>query len=247
MFGKHDDVLDKEERSMFDGTNDYSSESDIMRKQVAKTFLWMAAGVGVTAIVSAILYNSIDFWFLLYTKPMTPMVLLVAQLGIAVVFSARLFKMKVATTRILFLVYAALLGVTCSSLAMIYTRESIAIAFGLSVAYFGALGVIGYTTKMNLMKIGPVLYIGLMIMVVIEVVMMFLGQDIYTMLFAGIGLALFTGITAYDTQKMRKLSEQCMEDTDMMNRISIYSAFQLYLDFVNIFLYILRIMGNRKS
>ena len=100
---------------------------------------------------------------------------------------------------------------------------------------------------MNLMKIGPVLYIGLMIMVVIEVVMMFLGQDIYTMLFAGIGLALFTGITAYDTQKMRKLSEQCMEDTDMMNRISIYSAFQLYLDFVNIFLYILRIMGNRKS
>ena len=66
------------------------------------------------------------------------------------------------------------------------------------------------------------------------------------MLFAGIGLALFTGITAYDTQKMRKLSEQCMEDTDMMNRISIYSAFQLYLDFVNIFLYILRIMGNRK-
>ena len=214
MFGKHDDVLDKEERSMFDGTNDYSSESDIMRKQVAKTFLWMAAGVGVTAIVSAILYNSIDFWFLLYTKPMTPMVLLVAQLGIAVVFSARLFKMKVATTRILFLVYAALLGVTCSSLAMIYTGESIAIAFGLSVAYFGALGVIGYTTKMNLMKIGPVLYIG---------------------------------FTAYDTQKMRKLSEQCMEDTDMMNRISIYSAFQLYLDFVNIFLYILRIMGNRKS
>ncbi|WP_233511934.1 hypothetical protein [Absiella sp. AM54-8XD] len=68
MFGKHDDVLDKEERSMFDGTNDYSSESDIMRKQVAKTFLWMAAGVGVTAIVSAILYNSIDFWFLLYTN-----------------------------------------------------------------------------------------------------------------------------------------------------------------------------------
>lgn len=245
MFERNDDMLDKEERSMFESNGAYASDADIMRKQVAKTFLWMAAGVGVTALVSWFLYNSIDFWFLLYTKPMTPIVLLVAQLGIAVVFSARLFKMKVMTTRILFLVYAALLGVTCSSLAMIYTGESIAIAFGLSVAYFGALGVIGYTTKMNLMKIGPILYIGLLIMVLIEVVMMFMGQDTYTMLFAGIGLALFTGITAYDTQKMRKLSEQCMGDADMMNRISIYSAFQLYLDFINIFLYILRIIGNR--
>lgn len=245
MFERNDDMLDKEERSMFESNGAYASDADIMRKQVAKTFLWMAAGVGVTALVSWFLYNSIDFWFLLSTKPMTPIVLLVAQLGIAVVFSARLFKMKVMTTRILFLVYAALLGVTCSSLAMIYTGESIAIAFGLSVAYFGALGVIGYTTKMNLMKIGPILYIGLLIMVLVEVVMMFMGQDTYTMLFAGIGLALFTGITAYDTQKMRKLSEQCMGDADMMNRISIYSAFQLYLDFINIFLYILRIIGNR--
>ena len=247
MFGKHDDVLDREERSMFDGTDNYSSDGDIMRKQVAKTFLWMAAGVGVTAIVSAILYNSIDFWFLVCTKPMTSIVLLAAQLGIAVVFSARLFKMKIATTKILFLAYAAILGVTCTSLAIVYTGESIAIAFALSVAYFAALGVIGYTTRMNLMRIGPVLYIGLMIMIVVEVVMMFLGQSFDNMLFAGIGLALFTGITAYDTQKMRKLSEQCMGDMDMMNRISIYSAFQLYLDFVNIFLYILRIMGNRKS
>lgn len=245
MFERNDDMLDKEERSMFENNDSYASDADIMRRQVAKTFLWMAAGVGVTALVSWVLYNSIDFWFLLYTKPMTPIVLLVAQLGIAVVFSARLFKMKVTTTRILFLVYAALLGVTCTSLAMVYTGESIAIAFGLSVAYFGALGVIGYTTKMNLMKIGPILYIGLLIMVLVEVVMMFMGQDTYTMLFAGIGLALFTGITAYDTQKMRKLSEQCMGDADMMNRISIYSAFQLYLDFINIFLYILRIIGNR--
>lgn len=222
-----------------------SQFEDTLKHNVSMTFVWMALGVAVSGIVAFLCYNSLDFLFMLYYNRFMPFVLLAAQLGIAVVFTARLFKMKVTTVRILYFAYAALLGVTLAAITLVYDLGSVVMAFGLAVGYFGALAVIGYTTRMNLMRLGPVLFTGLIVLIIAEVIMMFMGMDINTLLIAGIGLALFTGLTAYDTQKMKKMYIQFQGDEDMIQRLSIYNAFQLYLDFVNIFLYILRFVGNR--
>lgn len=222
-----------------------SQFEDTLKHNVSMTFVWMALGVAVSGIVAFICYNSLDFLVMLYYNRFMPFVLLATQLGIAVVFTARLFKMKVATVRILYFAYAALLGVTLAAITLVYDLGSVVLAFALSVGYFAALAVIGYTTKMNLMRLGPILFTGLFVLIIAEVIMMFMGMDTNTLLIAGIGLALFTGLTAYDTQKMKNMYIQFQSDEDMIQRLSVYNAFQLYLDFVNIFLYILRFVGNR--
>ena len=222
-----------------------SSYDTSMRSAVTRTYLWMLVGVLITGVIAALCSNSLQFQIALYTNPYSSWILLIAQIGVAVAFSARLFKMSMTTARILFLAYAALLGVTCSSLALVYDIASIAFAFILSAGYFLGLTVIGYTTKANLLKFGPILYTGLFVLIIVEVIMMLFGMDTSTMLFTAIGLALFTGITAYDTQKMKVLLQQAQGDEDMTKRVSIYSAFQLYLDFINIFIYIMRIVGSR--
>lgn len=244
MFERNDsEGLEKTVKNEFEFSDDFQNT---IRQEVAKTFIWMALGVVVTGVVATFCYNSYDFWVLMASNRFMPLILLAAQFGVVIAISARLFKMKVNTARFLYLFYAALLGVTCSVLGVAYAGTDIAIAFGLSAAYFIALAVIGYTTRINLLKFGPILYVGLFIMVGIEIVMMFMGMDTSSMIFTGIGLALFTGITAYDTQKMKVMFSEYQNDSDMMKRISVYSAFQLYLDFINIFLYILRIVGDRK-
>lgn len=222
-----------------------SSVENDMRKSVAKTYLWMAMGVVVTGIVAVLLAGNTQFFWLIYGNSMIRMVLLVAQLGVVVGLAARLFKMKVTTARMLFIAYAVLLGVTLSSWLVVTPYETVLLAFGLSSVYFFALAVIGFTTKVNLLRFGPLLYTGLFAFVIVELIMMLMGMDITTMGFAAVGLLLFTGITAYDTQKLKHMLREVQGDADMTKRISIYCAFQLYLDFINIFLYILRILGNK--
>lgn len=216
-----------------------------LQQHVLKTFIWMGCGLLITALV-AFGMNVTNMTLRLYVSmPMIPMVLLFAQLGVAVVFAARLAKMQVNTARILFIAYSALMGVTFSTLAFVYDLGSIGLAFGITAIYFGCLVLIGYTTKMNLLRFGPILMGGLLTLIIVEVVMMLMGMDITTRAFTAIGLILFTGITAYDTQKMKALYHRYDGDEAMLSKLSIYSAFDLYLDFINIFLYILRFVGNR--
>lgn len=218
---------------------------DTLKHNVSMTFVWMMLGVAVSGIVAFICYNNFDFLWTIYSNPYLPFALLIVQLGIAIVFTAKLFKMKVTTVRILYFAYAALLGITLAAITFSFNIGSVVMAFVLSVGYFGALGVIGYTTKVNLMRLGPILITGLIVLIIAEFIMMFMGMDINTLFIAGIGLAIFTGLTAYDTQKMKKMYIQFQNDEDMIQRLSVYNAFQLYLDFVNIFLYILRFVGSR--
>lgn len=218
---------------------------DTLKHNVSMTFVWMMLGVAISGIVAFICYNNFNFLWAIYSNSYLPFALMIAQLGIAIVFTAKLFKMKVMTVRILYFVYAALLGITLAAVTLSYDLGSVVMAFALSVGYFGALAVIGYTTKVNLMRLGPILITGLIVLIIAEFIMMFMGMDINTLLIAGIGLAIFTGLTAYDTQKMKKMYIQFQNDEDMIQRLSVYNAFQLYLDFVNIFLYILRFVGNR--
>lgn len=223
----------------------YGTPVTTLEKHTRSTFLWMFIGLMVTAATAFTMAYTGWMLNLLLRVPMLSVVLLIAQIGVAIAFGARLTKMAPTTAKILFLAYAVILGITFSSLMYVYDLGAIFLAFGITAVYFGCLAFIGYTTKVDLMKLGSILMTGLLIFIIAEIILMFMGVDTTTKVFTGIGLILFTGITAYDTQKMKVLYQQYIHDENMLKKLSIYSAFDLYLDFINIFLYVLRLVGNR--
>ena len=223
----------------------YGTPSTTLEQHTRNTFLWMFGGLLVTALVAYFFANTGLMLYFLLEAPFLSIVLLIAQLGIAVAFGARLMKMKSSTAIILYLLYAITLGVTFSSLMYIYDLGSIFFAFGLTAIYFGALALIGYTTKIDLTKLGTICIIGLIVLVIAEIILMLIGVDTTTKIFTAIGMLIFTGLTAYDVQKMKKLYVAHLQDDELLKKLSIYSAFDLYLDFINIFLYVLRLVGNR--
>lgn len=221
----------------------YSIEEG-MRKHAMRTFGWMGIGLLVTAISAAFFYFSGIYLQVLLMSRWSIMLMAIVQIGVVIAFSSRLMERSVASTRMLFLVYALITGFTFSVIGFVYDAEAIMVAFGITAIYFGSLAVIGYTTKINLMKFGPLLYISLIVLVIAEIILAFTGASGSVMLLTTIGLLIFTGLTAYDVQKMKVLYLQC-NDEEMRERLSVYSAFELYLDFINIFLYILQFVGNR--
>lgn len=234
---------------MFNNSNyeiDSQSESlqNNFKKYVLKTFGTMALGLLITAISAVVFLNS-GLIFSLYRIPMFPLILMIAQFGVVMAFSARLFKASASSTRMMFIVYSILTGITFSVVGLIYTGTDISLAFLLTFAYFGSLVAIGYTTKIDLSRFAPILFTGLIILIVFNVISMFLNVDGMDMIVCSAGLLIFTGITAYDAQKMKRLYMQHEGNEDMLQRLSLYSALELYLDFINIFLYILRFVGNR--
>lgn len=214
-----------------------------LQKYAMRTFSWMGLGLLVTFLV-AFLVLSTNLVYVIYGSRFTPLLIMVAQIGVTVAFASRLSKMSVSSARVLFLVYAALLGVTFSTIGLAYSMSTIIFAFLITAVYFGSLIVIGFTTKMNLLRFGPILIGGLLTLIIVEVVMMLFRVSTDTMLFSAIGLILFTGLTAYDAQKMSVLYYQNEGNPEALKTLSIYSAFELYLDFINIFLYILRFLRD---
>lgn len=218
-----------------------------IEKHTAKTFGLMTLGLGITFLVAYLMYASGLSLSLLRTVGASfPFIMLICELFLVFTLTARMFKMSVSTVRIMFLVYAVLTGVTFALLGYIYDVRSIFIAFGMTTLYFGSLAVIGYTTKVNLLRFGPILFVGLICLLILNLVSWFINLSGFETLICSIGLLIFTGYTAYDTQKMKALYLQNEGNNDALNRLYVYSALQLYLDFVNIFLYILRFIGKKN-
>lgn len=222
-----------------------SYESTSMRQHVLRTFTWMGLGLLVTTVV-AIFMNVSGLSLRLYmSSRFMPFIFLLAQIGLVVAFTTRLYKLSAGSAKVLFMAYAATVGITFSTLGYVFSIASLGAAFAITTIYFGCLVIIGYTTKMNLLRFGPLLYAGLITLIVSQLVMMLMGMDTATKLISALGLALFTGLTAYDAQKMKKLYEQHQGDETMLATLSVYSAFELYLDFINLFLYILRFVSKK--
>ena len=217
------------------------------RVSVSKVYGEMTIGLIVTAIVAvAGQVTGAYYSFLMATGMIGLIGLCVAQVALAVVLGMRVTKMKSSTARVMFYVYAALMGFTLSSIFMVYDLGSIGLALGITAAFFFALTMFGMTTKINMLKAGPILMVGLIVLIISQVVLMFLQVDGMTQIVCAIGLVLFAGMTIYDAQSTRALlTEYEAQGPEMVKKISILCALNLYLDFVNIFLYILQLLGNR--
>ena len=173
--------------------------------------------------------------------------LCIAELVLVMVLSARLGKMSIAGARGLFFAYAILNGVTFSAVFFAYDVQILLSVFALTALYFGALAAYGWLTKRDLSGLGTILGFSVLFLLVFWVLSMFLPLGAFERIICFIGLAVFMGCTAYDTQRIKHLHAEYGEDYEMSKKASIFAALQLYLDFINIFLYILRLLGRRSS
>ncbi|MDF9824962.1 FtsH-binding integral membrane protein [Breznakia sp. PF5-3] len=225
-----------------------ASNKYTLQNHVTKTFFWMFLGLGITFGIAILMNLNPAFVYNLWNSiPMLPIIVVLAQLGVVIALAARLMKMNPTSAKILYIAYAVLTGFTFSTLGVVYSLGSIGLAFGMAALFFGSLVVIGYTTKRDLTKVGTIAIAGLLALIVYGMITWIFNLDVNVFIYSMIGLLIFAGLTAWDTQKMKKLYHAYENDDTMLQRLSIYSAFDLYLDFINIFLYILRIVGNNRN
>ena len=209
-------------------------------------YIQMAAALTITGLVSYFLSNSLEFWMMLAESPWLLWATLIAQIGLVVWLSARLVKMSMTGATILFIIYSALMGVTMSSIFMIYTTASIASVFFITAGTFLVMSLIGYFTRIDLTRIGSILFMALIGLIIASVVNLFLNNEVLYWVISYVGVLIFVGLTAYDTQKIKQMVAEYGSVDEMGHKLALFGALSLYLDFINLFLYLLRIFGDRR-
>lgn len=211
-----------------------------------KTFAWMFLGLLATFGVALFGYATGTILYL-FAIPYFHLLLLFAELAVVIFLSARIHKLSIPAARTLFFAYAVLNGIVFSTYFLIYGMLSLILVFAMTAVYFGGMALYGYLTKTDLSRLRPVLIGGLIFLIVFGLLSLFIPMAGVERVVCLIGVAIFLGFTAYDTQKIRTYYRAYQSDAAMLERASILSALQLYLDFINLFLYLLRFLGkNRK-
>ncbi|KYG24339.1 membrane protein [Bradyrhizobium sp. AT1] len=213
-----------------------------LRDYMLRIYNYMTAGVGLTAVVAWLTYQ-LTGPALLQSPLMW--VFILAPLGLVFFIGSRINTLSVSTARLLFFIYAALVGVSLSTLFHIYTSASIARVFFIAAATFGALSVFGYTTRRDLSGLGTFLFMGLIGVIVASLVNLFLQSSGLDWLISVVGVSVFAGLTAYDTQRIKAMYDS-RDDETSAGRKSVISALSLYLNFINLFMMLLRLAGGRR-
>jgi FtsH-binding integral membrane protein len=234
-----------------------------LRSYMLKVYNYMAIGLVVTGLVAwfanqaavttdpnaaaAQLANGelLTQWgVLLYTSPLMWVVAL-APLAFVLVLSFGINRLSAGTAQVLFWVFSAVMGLSLSSIFMVYTDASIAKVFFISAATFGAMSLYGYTTKRDLTGVGNFLIMGLIGLIIASIVNIFLASSMLDFAISAIGVLVFVGLTAYDTQKVKESYDEGL-GTEVLHKTAVMGALSLYLDFINLFMMLLRLFGNRE-
>ena len=216
-------------------------QSSIMNR----IYAWMTAGLLVTGAVAA--YTARSPWLLnlIFGNPFGIWVLFIGQIALVIGLSAGINRLAPAAATGLFVGYAALNGLTMASIFLVYTSESIASTFFITAVTFAAMSFYGFVTKRDLTRMGSLLFMGLIGLILASLVNIFLRSTALYWIVTYAGVLIFVGLIAWDTQKLKRLSQQATDDTSA-SRIAIIGSLMLYLDFINLFLFLLRIFGRRN-
>ena len=234
--------LEREERNS--GT--FMPQAATMPAFLSKTYGWMCFALLLTALTAWFVGHNEAAFNMLMTGH-TPIFLILAELGVVFFLSAHIDRMAAQTATILFVVYSILNGITMSVLLLVYTQASVVSTFGICAITFGAMSLYGYTTKRDLSSIGRILFFGLIGLIIATLVNMFLHSGIVETIASYAGVIIFIGLTAYDTQKIKEMGYQIGSDGEDSTKYAVLAALTLYLDFINLFIYLLRIFGNRRN
>lgn len=226
----------------------YAQDEPARHTSVTRAYFEMFLGILVTAAVAVL--SAINGWFISFyqaTGTIGYWGIVIAQLVLVVVLSTNISKMNTTVARLIFYLYAASMGFTLSVVFGVYGLTTIGLAFGLSSLFFLVLTMIGLTTKRNLLAWGPILFAALLTLVVVEILLMIFNAGGATMLISGISIVLFAGFTAYDAQKTRAILGQYQGQPEMIKKVSILCALDLYLDFINFFVSLLQLLGGSSD
>jgi FtsH-binding integral membrane protein len=225
-----------------------------LRAHMLRVYNYMASALALTGIVALFAANSPAFLSLLYqVENGNPVgvsgfgwLVMFAPLGLVLWLSFGIQRMSLFTAQAVYWAYAALIGLSLSSIFLVYTGESIARTFFVTAGTFGAMSIYGYTTKRDLSGMGAFLIMGLIGLLLASLVNIFLQSSALSFATSVIGVLIFVGLTAYDTQKIKVMYYQMSGQGEALAKAAVMGALSLYMDFINIFIYLLRFMGERK-
>ena len=209
-------------------------------------YAWMATGLALTAVVAWWVSTQPAVMAQIFRGPML-IALIIAELALVFVISMATQKINATAATVLFLLYSALNGLTLSVIFLIYTQASLAGTFAVTAGTFAAVSVYGYVTKRDLSTLGSILFMGLIGLILASIVNIFWANSTLYWIITYAGVLIFVGLTAYDTQKLKYIAYQTTDNPALAARLSVNGALMLYLDFINLFLFLLRILGSRRN
>lgn len=217
-----------------------------LRKYMLNVFSYMSAGLAISAVLAYLVSVSPTMMSIFFSSPVTAIAIMLVPLGISIYLSARIANISVGTAGTLFVVFAACLGISLAPIFLVYSGESIAYSFFITSAMFLSMVIYGYVTGKDLTGFGSFLFMGLIGLIIASVVNLFVHSSALMFVISIIGVVIFTGLTAYDTQVIKSIYFSD-DSEEVSQKKAIIGALQLYLDFVNLFLYILRLVGSRRN
>lgn len=225
---------------------DYSQNRSIS-SFMYKVYGWMTAGLFVTAATAYGVYTYPPLFTAIMSSHLIIIGLFIAQIALVIALSAFINKMNFATAALMFITYSALLGLTLSSIFFMYQIGSIYMVFGITVGMFGTMALYGYATGADLSSFGNIMFMGLIGLIIGSVVNIFLRSNMFGYILSFLGVAVFTGLVAYDVQRIKYMGLQMLGYGAAEGKVALLGALTLYLDFINLFLFLLQLLGKRRN
>ena len=222
---------------------DVSAAFPILMREV---YLWMTLALVITGITAYGVANSPGILRAIYENQMLFWILVIAEFALVIGVSAAINKLSLTTATLMFILYSVINGALMSYIFLAYTASSIATVFFITAGTFGAMALIGYTTKTDLSSMGKFLFMALVGLVIATLVNLFIKSDGLTMILSYVGVLVFVGLTAWDSQKIKQMLLQAPDAGESAQKLALLGALTLYLDFINLFIYLLRIFGKRE-
>jgi FtsH-binding integral membrane protein len=224
---------------------DQGSVAEAQQTYLAKVYAWMVGGLLITSLTMVGVYTT-GIYKSIITSPLF-YVLIIGELGLVFGLSGAVHKMSSQVAALLFLGYSLLNGLTLSVIMIAYTQATIYTTFFIAAAMYGALSLFGYTTKKDLSGVGRFMFMGLIGIIIAMVINIFIGSSAIDFIVSVIGVIVFSGLTAYDTQKIKEEYTVMQQGEEIATKSAIIGALRLYLDFINLFLFLLRLLGGGRD
>lgn len=212
-----------------------------------KVYLWMTLALMITGITAAGVANSSNILALIYSSQVVMWGIIIAEFGLVIYISARLEKLSLSTATTLFALYSILNGVMLSSIFLLYSTSIISKVFFITAGTFGVTALYGYATKKDLSSLGNILFMALIGLVIATIVNVFMKSAMFDLILSYIGVIIFVGLTAWDSQKIKHMMMVQQDADESAQKLALIGALSLYLDFINLFLYLLRIFGRSND
>ena len=212
-----------------------------------KVFVWMTLALAITGLTAYGVATSPTILSLIFSSKVTFFGLIIAEFALVFAISGAINRLSLSTATLLFILYSVVNGATLSTIFFAFSVATIGKVFFITAGTFGAMALVGYTTKTDLTSMGKLLFMALLGIIIASVVNMFVGSSGLDLILSYVGVLVFVGLTAYDTQKIKQMCQAAPDAGESAQKLALIGALSLYLDFINLFLYLLRIFGNNRD